>query len=143
MLFFTINLYSVKSNQISTYRKLNLPLTSSIYLVFLSVEMQKKTRTDQSIPLVFLLCLKGNHLQVFKSGNCKKPSTPVCMLLVQLASMNVFFFYVITGWCYFSWKFVVTVRLFKRQWRQCFERNPYFTRYLHNNNMMVDTKFPK
>ena len=47
LLFFIINLHSVTSNQISTYRKLNLLLTSSIYFVFLSLEMQKKTQTDQ------------------------------------------------------------------------------------------------
>ena len=42
LLIFTINLHFVASNQISTYRKLNLPLTSSIYLVFLPLEMQKR-----------------------------------------------------------------------------------------------------
>ena len=73
LLFFIINLHSVTSNQISTYRKLNLPLTSSIYFVFLPLEMQKKTRTDQSIPRVFLLCLKRNDPQTFKSGSCKNP----------------------------------------------------------------------
>ena len=73
LLFFTINLHSVTSNQISTYRKLNLLLTSSIYFVFWPLEMQKKTRTDQSIPRVFLLCLKRNDPQTFKSGSCKNP----------------------------------------------------------------------
>ena len=42
LLFFIINLHSVTSNRISTYRKLNLPLTSSIYFVFLPLEIQKK-----------------------------------------------------------------------------------------------------
>ena len=41
-LFFTINLHFVTSNQISTYRKLNLPLSSSIYFVSLPLEMQKR-----------------------------------------------------------------------------------------------------
>ena len=44
LLFFTINLHFVTSNQISTYRKLNLPLTSSIYFVFLPLEMQKRLK---------------------------------------------------------------------------------------------------
>ena len=44
LLFFTINLSFVTSNQISTYRKLNLPLTSSIYFVFLPLEMQKRLK---------------------------------------------------------------------------------------------------
>ena len=72
-LFFVINLHSVTSNQIPTYRKLNLPLTSSIYFVFWPLEMQKKTRTDQSIPRVFLLCLKRNDPQTFTSASCKNP----------------------------------------------------------------------
>ena len=71
--FFVINLLSVTSNQISIYRKLNLSLTSSIYFIFLPLEMQKKTRTDQSIPRVFLLCLKRNDPQTFKSDSCKNP----------------------------------------------------------------------
>ena len=40
--FFIINLHFVKWNQISTYRKLNLPLASSVYFVFLPTEMQKR-----------------------------------------------------------------------------------------------------
>ena len=38
LLFLTINLRFVTSNQISKYRTLNLPLTSSIYLVILPLE---------------------------------------------------------------------------------------------------------
>ena len=72
LLFFTLNLHFVTSNQISTYRKLNLPLTSSIYFIFLPLEMQNKTQTDQSMPRFFLLCLKRSDPQTFKSGSCKK-----------------------------------------------------------------------
>ena len=40
LLFFTISLHFGRSNQISTYRKINLsPVASSIYLVFLPLEM--------------------------------------------------------------------------------------------------------
>ena len=42
LMLFTINLYFVTSNQISTYWKLNLPLTSSIYFVFLPLEIQNR-----------------------------------------------------------------------------------------------------
>ena len=42
LLFFTINVHFITLKQISTYRKLNLPLTSSIYFVFLLLEMQKR-----------------------------------------------------------------------------------------------------
>ena len=41
LLFFTIDLHFVTSNQMCTYRKLNLPITCSIYLVFLPLEMQR------------------------------------------------------------------------------------------------------
>ena len=68
LLLFVINLHS---NQISTYRKLNLLLTSSIYFVFWHLEIQKKTRTDQNIPRIFLVCLKRNDPRTFKSGTCK------------------------------------------------------------------------
>ena len=44
LLSFTLNLHFVSSNQISAYRKLNLPLTSSIYFVFLSLEMKKRLK---------------------------------------------------------------------------------------------------
>ena len=42
LLSFTINLHFVTSNQISTYRKLNLSLTGSIYFVFLHIELEER-----------------------------------------------------------------------------------------------------
>ena len=42
--FFPINLHFITLNQVSTYRKLNFPLTSSIYFVFLPFEMQKRLK---------------------------------------------------------------------------------------------------
>ena len=42
LLFFTINLHFVVSKQISGYRKLNLLRTSSVYLVFLPLEVQRR-----------------------------------------------------------------------------------------------------
>ena len=69
LLLFTTNLHFVTSSQISIYRKLNLLLISNIYLLFLPLEMQRKTQTDQSILHVNLLCLKGNELQNFKNSS--------------------------------------------------------------------------
>ena len=72
---FIINLHFVASNQIFTYRKLNLSLTSSIYFVFLPLEMQKtlinEQWTDKSIPHVFLLCIKRSDQQTFKCSSYK------------------------------------------------------------------------
>ena len=42
LLTLTTNLHFVTSNQSSTYRTLNLPLGSSIYLVVLPLEMQRR-----------------------------------------------------------------------------------------------------
>ena len=70
LLFFSINLHFVTSNQISTFRKLNLPLNQYL-LRLLTSRNAKKTQTDQSMPRVFLLCLKRNDPQTFKSGSCK------------------------------------------------------------------------
>ena len=94
LLFFIINLHSVTSNQISIYRKLNLSLTSSIYFILLPLEIKKKTQTDQSIPCVFLLCLKRNDPQTFKC-QLQKSFPPVCMLLLKLALM---FFILCDNW---------------------------------------------
>ena len=44
LLFFTINLHFVTSNQIPTYRKPKFPLTSSICLLFLPLKMQGRLR---------------------------------------------------------------------------------------------------
>ena len=72
---FIINLHFVASNQIFTYRKLNLSITSSIYFVFLPLEMQKtlinEQWTDKSIPHVFLLCIKRSDQQTFKCSSYK------------------------------------------------------------------------
>ena len=50
MLFFIINLHFDTSNQIFTYRKLNLPLTRSGYFVFLPLEMKKKDSSRPKYP---------------------------------------------------------------------------------------------
>ena len=79
LLFFTINLHFVTSNQISTYRKLNLPLTSSIYFVFLSLEMQK-TLEQTKLYTRFWLCLKRNDSQTFKVAAPKTLFSSVCVM---------------------------------------------------------------
>ena len=96
LLFFTINLHFATSNQMSTYRKLNLCSSSSIYFIFLSLEMQKTLeQTKVYHALSYFVWKEMTH-------------KPVCFLLVQLASMNVFLCYVITGRHNFSWKIIVT-----------------------------------
>ena len=42
---------------------------------------KKEEKTDQSIPCVFLFCLKRNHSQNFKSGSCKILFTSVYVVV--------------------------------------------------------------
>ena len=79
LLFLIINLHFLTSNQISTFRKPNLPLSLSLSLSLslkqylfrlLTSRNAKKTETDQGMPRVFLLYLKRNDPQTFKSGSC-------------------------------------------------------------------------
>ena len=44
-----------------------------------------------SIPQAFLPCLKRNDSQTFKISKCKKLVLQLCMLLLQLTSINVFY----------------------------------------------------
>ena len=60
----------VTSSQISTYRKLNLPLTSSIYFVFFPLEMQKRLKQTQVYHAFSYFVWKRNNGQTFKSGSC-------------------------------------------------------------------------
>ena len=69
LLFYPVNSHFVTSIQISTYRKLNLPLIRSIYFVFLPLEMHKRLKYTTR----FLTLSEKNDQQTFKSGSCKNP----------------------------------------------------------------------
>ena len=89
LLFFKINLLFVPSNQIFTYRNLNLVLTTVIYWSsFLEVQWRHmqtiKTHT------LFFCVWKDTTLKPLKVATAKT-LFPVCMLLVQLASFNAFY----------------------------------------------------
>ena len=58
LLLFAINLHFIKSKQIYTSRKLNLPLTNNIYLVFLPLEMQRKLKQTKVTTRLFTLSEK-------------------------------------------------------------------------------------
>ena len=78
----------------------------------------KETQTDQSIPRVFLLCLKRNDSQTCKRGSCNFSSVYV---IGATCFDECFSFYVITKRHYFSWKFIITLRLFKWHFATFFE----------------------
>ena len=67
----------------------------------------KKTHTGQSIIQTFLLPLRRNVSQTYKSSSWKKSLSQVCMSLIQL-TLNVFLLHVITGRHYVLCKFIVT-----------------------------------
>ena len=88
MLFFTINLHFVTSIQKPTYRKTNLALTNRSHLVFVALETQERLKQTKVYHTFFTFSEKKpiKNLQKWQQQN---PFSPVCMLLVQLVSMNV------------------------------------------------------
>ena len=113
LLFFTINLHFITSNQISTYRKINLPLTSSIYFVFLPLEMQKRLKqTIVCHAFSYFVWNKTTH-KPLKVAAAKSLFSSVYIIGTNCFN-ECFSFYVITKRCYFLWKFIVTLRLFFR-----------------------------
>ena len=123
LLFSTINLHFVTSNQKSTYRKLNLTLpflSLSLYLFLKQYLFRlptsrntKKTQADQSMSHVFLLCLKKkNDPQTFKSGSCKQYFLQCACYWYSLLGWMFFILFDNYKRHYFSWKFIVTLRLF-------------------------------
>ena len=90
LLFFTIYLLFVTWNQIPTFRRPNWSLTSSIYLGFLPLEIKGKFKQVKVYQTLILFGLKRNDQQTFKCGSSKKRFSPMCILSIQLASMNPF-----------------------------------------------------
>ena len=111
LLYFTINLHFVTSNQAFTDGKLNLPSTSSIYVAFLPLEMQK-----------WLQQIKIYHTFsyfVWKETTYKPLQVPAAKTLFSSVYVigatcfdERFLFYVITGRHYSSWKINVNLRFF-------------------------------
>lgn len=97
----------------------------------------KKAHTDQSTQQFFVLGLKRNHSQTFKSSYCKKTFSPMGMLLVQLTSCccsflqlaKYFLLHVVTARHDVLYQFAVTLFLLStillRSLNQYFERSPY------------------
>ena len=79
LLFFKINLHSGTSNQISTYGKPNLLLINSNYLVFFSLEIQKRfmdsCRPIRILQVLYFVWKKKNKK---KQTLTHKPSKVAC-----------------------------------------------------------------
>ena len=108
LLFFSIYLHFITSNQISTYKKLNFPLSSSIFFCLLTSRNAKKTQTDQNIPHIFLQETTHKPLKV---ASAKSLFSSVYVTGTTCFS-ECFSFYVIPKRHYFSWKFIITLKLF-------------------------------
>ena len=105
------NLLFGTSNQISTNEKLNLLLINSICLVFSPLEMQRKLMQTTLFYKFFLLCLKRNISQTYESKQLQKVFCQLCMLLVQLDSMNFFIPYDNCRTYFFTQKVISSVLL--------------------------------
>ena len=84
-----INLHFDISNQLSTCRKINLLFINSTYLVFFSLKIQRRLWQTR-VYCNFFYCLKRNVSQTFRNIGTGKMFSPLCMLLAQLALINVF-----------------------------------------------------
>ena len=113
LMFFRINLHFVKSNQKSTYRKLNLHLTSSTYFVFLPLEMQKRLEQTKVYYSFSYFVWKETTHKSLKVAAAKTLLSRVCFIGATCFDES-YLFYMITERHYFSWKFIVTLRLLKR-----------------------------
>ena len=90
LLFFLINLHFVLLNQISPYRKLNFPLTSSIYFAFLPPEMQKRLQQTKVYHTFSYFVWKETTRKPLKV-TAAKAAFPSVYGMLQLASINIFY----------------------------------------------------
>ena len=82
----------IKIHHISTYRKLNLPITGSIYFVFLPIETQKRLKQTKVCHAFSYYVRRETNRKPLKVAAVKSLFSSVT-LLVQLVSMNVFILY--------------------------------------------------
>ena len=110
------------------YRKLNLPLASSIYLDILLLEMQTRLLQTKVYHTFFLFCLKKDDPQTFKSSSCKSSFLQyVYILLLQFVSMNVF--------CSMWWKILLFIKI------RCYSETFLIPMFLRSSKPMFWKKF--
>ena len=114
LLYFTVNVHCVTSNQISTYRKLNLHLTSSIYFIFLPLEMQKWLEQAKIYHAFSYFVWKGTTHKPLQLPAAKTLISNVYVIGTTCFD-ECFPFYVITGrQCFFYESLSLPWDLFKR-----------------------------
>ena len=142
LLFFKENLHFGTSEQISTYRKLNLLSIKSIYLVFSSQERQRRLIQTKVYYKLFCSIWKETSHKPLKVAAAKK-IFPKCVIIDKTCFDECILFCVITGRHYSLCKCSVTQRfgavvMLLRSLKQMFwKRSAFYVRYLHNNTSML------
>ena len=111
LLFFTMNLHFVTWNQLSTFRKLNLPLIRSVYFAFFPIEMQKRLEQTKVYHAFSHFVWKETTHKPLKVAAARTLFSSVYVITTTCFD-ECFLFYVIPERNCFSWKFIVALRLF-------------------------------
>ena len=145
MLFFTINLHFVKSNQISAYRKPNLPLTRSIYLVFLSLQMQGRLKQTKIYHTFFLFVWKETTHKPLKVAAAKTLFSSA--YVIGTTCFDEYFFILCDNWktllfmkVYLYSEIFLSVMLLLCLKPGFWKKSAFYVD-LRNNNMMLIPKF--
>ena len=105
LLFLIVNLHFVTSNQISTYRELHLPLKSSIYFVFLPLEMHNRFgQTKVYHAFSYFAWLETNH-------------KPLKVAAAKTLLQGVCYCYNLLWWMFFilcdNWKTLLFMKVYR------------------------------
>ena len=97
-LFFAMHLHFITSNQISTYKRLNIYKSQAAFFCHFTSRNAKKTQTDQSMSRVFLQEMTHKPLKVASA----KSFFSTLYVIGTTCFVECFSFYVITKRHYFS-----------------------------------------
>ena len=144
LLFFKIILYFSISDYLSIYGKLNFLPINSIYLVFSSLEMQRRVIQIKTHDKLFYSVWKESSHKPLKVAAAKNYFPGV--YIIDITCFNkCFLFHVITWRQYFLCKLIVP------QWFWCnrhvaaffktsvLKKSIFYIRYFHNNIAMLLT----
>ena len=96
------------SNLLSTYRKINVLLTNSIYFVFFSLKNQRRL-AQTKVHYKFLPLSEKQQLRNLQKEQLQETFSPVCMLLIELASITAFYSVITEGHSFLQ-HFIVILR---------------------------------
>ena len=111
LLLFRINFVFFTSNWMSTYGKLNLLLINSIYLVFFSLEIQRRLMQIEIYYSFFSSAWKETSLKPLQVAPAKI-LFPSVYVIGTTCFDEYFLIRLIIEWQYFIYRFIVTQRFF-------------------------------